>query len=131
MKASDLRIGNLVYFPVEDDEGRIKNHLFKIYGEDIFKMEESKEYLESHKPILLTEEWFVKLGFIKSGSKLLYLPIPEMRSEIHFEKQTYGNVITLQSSVGMFIPNDILYVHQLQNLYHSLTGKELEIKETK
>ena len=65
----------------------------------------------------------------ESGAELLYLPVPELKSEIHYEKKPYGNVITLQSSVGMFIPNDINTVDQLQNLFFAITGAELHLKK--
>jgi len=136
MKAQDLRIGNLVL----DDENiivqirMVLDRSFKDYdvGTDIlFSKKGNNETLFYGiiKPIPLTVEWLKKFGFIKQSDKLYFLPMPEIKAEIHFEKHNYGNVITLQSSVGMFIPQDINYVHELQNLYHSLIREELTLKE--
>lgn len=72
-------------------------------------------------PILLTEEWLVKLGFeyIKEASS--YCLKDHL---IYFIED--GNCI-----FNLFCSNDkdcrvkIQYVHQLQNLWHSLTNTEL------
>jgi hypothetical protein len=39
--------------------------------------------------------------------------------------------IEWEEEVGQFIPNDVKYLHQLQNLYFALTGEELNINLTK
>ena len=93
-----------------------------------FKGYHAGEYYKDLKGIKLNEGMLSLYGFKRSSEKLIYLPIPQIKSEIHFEKHAYGNVITLQSSVGMFIPNDIEYFHELQNLFFAITGQELELK---
>jgi len=45
---------------------------------------------------------------------------------IEVKELRIGNLITYESADGMDL--NIKYVHQLQNLYFSLTGEELEIK---
>lgn len=80
-----------------------------------------------YEPIPLTEEVLLKCGFVKSSNKLMFLPMPKIKAELHYEKHNYGNVITIQSDFGMLIPDDIEYVHKLQNLYFALTGAELDI----
>src|SRR5690606_25906266 len=78
-----------------------------------------RELTENHspKPIPLTEEWFLKLGFQFVGGwvngkvlldSLLY--VRDKRTEYVFEYGE-GSRITIQ------------HVHQLQNLYFALTGK--------
>ena len=77
------------------------------------------------KPILLTEDWLVKFDFtlveeyrcfdISLGDNL-YLSIL--------------NCIEFQIGAGLewiSIKDKIKYVHQLQNLYFALTGKELKL----
>lgn len=135
MEAKNLRIGNLVGIEETALHADGCNHL-----EAIFEIEELKkdvvqfkgyhagEYYKDLKGIKLNEGMLSLYGFKRSGEKLIYLPIPQIKSEIHFEKHTYGNVITLQSNVGMFIPNDIEYFHELQNLFFAITGRELELK---
>ncbi len=135
MEAKNLRVGNLVGIEETALHADGCNHL-----EAIFEIEELKkdvvqfkgchagEYYKDLKGIKLNEGMLSLYGFKRSNEKLIYLPIPEMKSEIHFEKHAYGNVITLQGSVGMFIPNDIEYFHELQNLFFAITGQELELK---
>lgn len=135
MEAKNLRIGNLVGIEETALHADGCNYL-----EAIFEIEELKkdvahfkgyhtgEYYKDLKGIKLNEGMLSLYGFKRSSDKLIYLPIPQIKSEIHFEKHAYGNVITLQSSVGMFIPNDIEYFHELQNLFFAITGQELELK---
>src|SRR5690554_2759189 len=111
MEAKNLRIGNLVGIGETALHSDGCNHL-----EAIFEIEEIKkdvvrfkgyhagEYYKDLKGIKLNEGMLSLYGFKRSSEKLIYLPIPQIKSEIHFEKHAYGNVITLQSSVGMFIP---------------------------
>jgi hypothetical protein len=85
-------------------------------------------------PIELSEEWLIKLGFVlkrldtEDTFERYYLPIPNSNLYI-------ANTITYQwvqlwdenhKSVGF---GGCQYVHQLQNLYFSLTSLELNIKE--
>jgi len=135
MEAKNLRIGNLVGIEETAIHAYGCNHL-----EAIFEIEELKkdvvqfkgfhtcEYYKDLKGIKLNEGLLSLYGLKRSSDKLIYLPIPQIKSEIHFEKHAYGNVITLQSNVGMFIPNDIGYFHELQNLFFAITGQELKLK---
>ena len=135
MEAKNLRIGNLVGIGETALHSDGCNHLGAIFEiEEIkkdvvkFKGYHTGEYYKDLKGIKLNEGMLSLYGFKRSSEKLIYLPIPQIKSEIHFEKHAYGNVITLQSSVGMFIPNDIEYFHELQNLFFAITGQELELK---
>ena len=134
MEAKNLRIGNLVGIEETALHADGCNHL-----EAIFEIEELKkdvvqfkgyytgEYYKDLKGLKLNDGLLSLYGFKRSSDNLIYLPIPQIKSEIHFEKHAYGNVITLQSSVGMFIPNDIEFFHELQNLFFAITGTELEL----
>ena len=114
MKASELRIGNLV-----DLGNRIAKvieigHLACV----VVDLEETQDTIEDYeriKPILLTEEWFLNLGFhkYKGDNSDCFLGDFDTRCnrELFFWKGTY-------------IQN-IKYVHQLQNIYFALTGEEL------
>jgi len=131
MNANELRIGNLVGYRKRTIS---EMQIGKITGID-------KTYVEIDEDILInrdkgingipiTEEWLMKLGFKTSpAANSTYLSIPESKSEIHFENFRNGLVCVLYSSVGSFIPKDINYIHEIQNLCHALTGVELTIKE--
>lgn len=78
------------------------------------------------KPIPLTEEILLKYGFERWVDDVLYLNIKIGRLEHKlrvFEK--IGHVLLDHDKR---IGEDLKHLHQLQNLYHSLTGKELEIE---
>ena len=94
------------------------------------------------KPIPLTEEWLLNFGFVKYQFMNGYfintifgdLMIQFYKTEIHlfFTKISYDSQ-GMKFNGRKFINNnksftDCKYVHQLQNLYFSLTGKELTIK---
>jgi hypothetical protein len=79
------------------------------------------EEVDFLKPIPLTEEWLLKFGFkrcetfsfidIKSGLELMNISNKYFRG--------YYRTTAIQV--------DIIYVHQLQNLYYAFTGSELQI----
>lgn len=123
MQANELRIGNLVrYCPDDRDE------ILEVGG--IYKEREiwylNGIYLNDNifAPILLTEEWLERLGFEKCYSNSLGKSFD--RYDCIWNPSTG---VSIQYEEQMFIPVNCKYVHQLQNLYFSLTNKELEIKE--
>ena len=127
MKASELRMGNLV-----NSESFLTNKL-TLYNLIQIEMNPNHPY----KPIPLTEEWLLKLGFEEDFSSDVYhhyhkegfdmlkdyggqgIAIPKTTEEgyVHMYCGYYDNEI------------DLDYVHQLQNLYFALTGEELTITE--
>ena len=105
MKSEELRIGNFVnYFEDEHSEIRVIE-----YGFCHLDNASSVDY-EHIKPIPLTEEW-----------------LPEKRETnvfwSNFSKDIGGYFLWI-SGYKVYIK----HVHQLQNLYHSLTQTELKIK---
>jgi hypothetical protein len=104
MKASELRIGNYVYF--ED----------KLLKFD-FEMGWNFDYI---KPIPLTEEWLLKFGFEKDG---IYYENAHLQLSKMTSKNGYDCYCTdLDFSIFM---TELKHVHQLQNLYFALTNEEL------
>lgn len=115
IKAEELRIGNLTYFISEKSGHRIEH---KMTLSDMVSLKVGNKLF---RPIPLTEEWLVKMGF-------------ELSAEDYYEK--YDCVVHLKAkrtfiSVGEY-PNSLesqlitpLFVHSLQNLYFALTNKEL------
>lgn len=82
-------------------------------------------------PIELTEEVLLKIGFEKDGNSysLICGDI-----EVGYYIDTFKQVLYINvSREKRFYKNelrsyDVKYLHQLQNTYHILTGKELEVK---
>jgi len=116
MKANELRIGNLVLLTKDDFKTEKE---YRLDGIDIYKLDES-ECIDI-KPIPLTEEWLLKFGFRKSdkndefgGYLSPYLP--------------NGNRVRVKNNTwqSQHLEVKIEYVHQLQNLYFSLTNEELK-----
>lgn len=112
MKASELRIGNLIY--------SITGEIIPVAAHTLFDF-----YSYDYKPIPLTEEWLIKAefegsiqeGFMKDGFFIAYLT-----TEDNFEFE-----FRLPASDGwIIIP--VKYVHKLQNLWFELKGEELTIK---
>ncbi len=115
MNSKELRIGNYVTQEGEFIQGISSNSIHKFDLKQIL--------LE---PISLTEEWLLKFGFhekYKSTSN-------------RWSKYTTGrNGLDLHDCEddggdlkGIFYYNftlEVLYVHQLQNLYYAVTGEEL------
>ena len=103
MKASELRIGNSI---MQDGD-----FVFVTW----WRLELMEKNKLEYKPIPLTEEWLFKFGFEKA-----YETCYQYKDFILNDKFIMMDIdITIQ----------LKYVHQLQNLYHSLTGEELTIKD--
>jgi hypothetical protein len=123
MKANELRIGNLVQ--VDNIPVRV---LWFDYDGAVCESLDKKDMVQMHiEPIPLTEEWLIKFGFMKPKN-------PTKGFENSFSK---GSFIWTEHRFYLDAGNDegwiideykIEYVHQLQNLYFTLTGEELEIK---
>lgn len=121
MEVKDLRVGNL--YKTAYDIAEIK------LGSDI-------DYAATYgKPIPLTEEWLIKFGFEKDENKPFHFIRLE---EYNLEVMVNGFSGTLEKEPNWFCSIKSyahqttfqkMHVHQLQNLYHALTGEELTIKE--
>lgn len=118
MTANELRIGNIVKYTSLFNKNSIKNKT--ISGVDI---SDCQIYSEDYQAVPLTEEWLVKFGF-----SWKYMDDPTGKhwllggARFLFEYDESPNRF-YNGPLGI----EIKYVHQLQNLYFALTGKELEI----
>lgn len=134
VRANELRVGNLI--SLDDIPVRVRTIGDTTYSVKTDKMDWKAEMQGKYKPISITDEWLNKFGFdydavdysisldelgkdlilIKSKDGYFYPTIYATAEFSHLENQT----IAL---------NRIKSVHELQNLYFTLTGKELKIKE--
>lgn len=88
-------------------------------------------------PIPLTEEWLIRFGFERNGTQhILESPIytislgcddDEGKVEYTLDIDWWNFSVFIWANETKSIK--IEYVHQLQNLYHILTGKELTIQD--
>jgi hypothetical protein len=116
VKANELRIGNLV----QQDDGKV----YSIKASQLHNNEVLGRCPIQINPIPITEGWLLRFGFeleLKEGNQNEY--------------RVYSfNQITYNTNHGWWWkkchlevqPNNI---HQLQNLYFALTGKELKINK--
>jgi hypothetical protein len=108
MKPNELRIGNYVLYenPHSDRvQVQVKAVDFQCGTHNLH-------------PIPLTEEWLVKLGFIRDSN----LKNSLVKNGIWFNSKNMEATYLSSKLIK------INYVHQLQNLIFALTGEELIIK---
>lgn len=137
MNANELRIGNFVKYRDKDVLLTVSNIGSKgfetinaagfLYGSDD---------IEDYIPLPLTEEWLLKFGFSDAEYKKGYIGIDYQKKHL-----TLDFVLTKPKFMGEWQNNYcfdlaqnrfvvIKYVHQLQNLFFSLTWEDLKIKES-
>lgn len=121
MKGNELKIGNWI---------RCNN--LSPMPEKVFQCQEvlknsltivSQNFLNIYlEPILLTQEWLLKFGFetdnIEWWNGILSIGIYKD-----------GLFFCPTGEISLRIGKEIQYVHQLQNLYFVLTGKELILNQ--
>lgn len=137
MKANELRIGNLIYHHYftgvykspQEKEHFIVEKVVSITRELIVN---DKIIVQWYLPIELTEEWLFKFGaksYIENCFEFRFMDNFEL---IIFNPKTpvaISNNVTEHYCFINKIVHTIKYVHQLQNLYFALTGKELILKQ--
>jgi hypothetical protein len=113
MKATELRIGNLLLLP--------NNQPVEI---SIDSIKEIKSGIHPYEFIPLTEKWLLRFGFTFNGDWLQLDFFPRMG--IRFYNGNYAECDIIQDDKYIAFKNGhVQYVHQLQNLYFALTGEEL------
>jgi len=131
METKELRLGNLVSF-----DGRIAivyqvnrtGAVLQYEGDtntEIDGIRRSTVSIGDIKPIPLAEDWLIKFGFKK---------VQEDKYGCHYENEECWIYLNHGGFDLELITDDerfnllrtYKYVHQLQNLYFAITGKELE-----
>ena len=121
-------------------ELRIGNY---IIGKCVDELDERKEWWEQYqikdaedlmgvkdgwdKRIPLTEEWLMIFGFKKdeyNDDRPFYYTFKGFRLNCNMGFLTLYN----SNELAYFRPIELKYVHQLQNMFFSLCGEELELK---
>lgn len=124
LKTNELRIGNLVIYAskIVEIEGINKNTIYHSKGQ--FDQNIEPAY-EPFRQIQLTEDWLLKFGFIKDQPEGWFYkqPIDILNQRFLLFKH---KDLPYYYADGCFSPY-LKYVHQLQNLYYSLTGEELRL----
>lgn len=124
MKPGELRIGNWINRNGTAD---------KITGYDLWHSEQLNDACHlvewnSLNPIPLTEEWLLRFGFERSSDMYEFYHIKILNEWTRIFYNTKHQVAELIISMHGVVIKHIKYVHQLQNLHFTLTGKELPIE---
>ena len=123
MKAKDLRLGNLIYWDIPEKE----NTIHTVVG---IRNDKPKtipislgESIEDYKPIPLTEDWLKKFGF-----EDLYYGDDKfgwIKEGVNVSK--YFNFVLMLPNGEYYDSTKLKWVHDLQNIYHAITGVELAV----
>lgn len=135
IKAQELRIGNQVYLPTIEKNITVDYHHIRYAT-----INPNNEY----EPIPLTPEILERFGFDRNMGGWLLEGDINQKSFRSDDESKYGwslemtdvddNDVHFRIGYSKILIKDaparhIKYLHQLQNLYHALTGEELGIKE--
>ena len=126
MRVKELKIGNYIDYSLSNLPQRIKSIIFSSEGYVVnFLDSDFANSVEKIKPIPITEEWLLKFGFISNPYQDRYdlVNIYFQGCKLCFECDKTKGFTELWISE---FPN-IKYVHQLQNLFHIVTGSELQL----
>lgn len=137
MKPQELKIGNLVCYAGK--VVKVKQVTKHKIGYHEKPNETRLDYarLCDIEPIPITEELLLNNGFKKRYDRILCCKIMELCHNEYVVEITFGLANKGFDYVVCHIDNaercsvgcvDVKYLHQLQNAYYLVTGKELEIK---
>lgn len=118
MKIEDLRIGNLIKWGVHFCE--LKSFTRADLGKPVFLYTTKTTGalgIEQFEPIKLTEKWLVNFGFSFDQHRGFY---KEFNNSALYIEHNLRNVVIAGDDI-----REIEYVHELQNLYYALSGKEI------
>lgn len=117
LNSEELRIGNYIV----DNAGNVTQVI--LIGKNLVSVESSNKVNEKDaRPIPLTEDWLEKSKLTPQDLGYYWLADDVI---INVDGQVYCESEHTARSVWIAECN---YVHQLQNLYFSLNGKELEVQ---
>lgn len=138
LKVNEFRIGNLITYDINDSfVDRVPYHgkniyVVKVIMEDSIKIDLGHGSLQrvlmddpKLKPIRISEELLIRAGFEEVNLETY---------RIFLDKRKYGLMdidLDLKVAFLMCASNGLemcktRYIHHVQNLYHSLTGRELK-----
>ena len=135
MKATEFRLGNLYEYFIQDDLDSRKEWwvLCQMEVESLKWVSEHPED-EDYRPIPLTEEWLLKFGFrlkdYSESKRSSFVDKDQFPIYDHGFVNMYINKSGSFFYVGSLLHVNLKYVHQLQNLFHALTGEELLLRSS-
>lgn len=133
MTSKNLRIGNIVRSKV-NGISRIEQIGSSTNPEYIGGRSLEGNYWEnSYLPVELTEQWLIDFGFNKEvlSDESAYYYTLNLKNEKYCDLSIFSGYKNGFVEAALFPYEDFFrykYVHELQNLYHAITGQELELK---
>lgn len=134
LQAIELMIGNYVF----DKEGAV-SIVKEIYIENVYfssyclflrsKNEGNDVDIQEVKPIPLTEQWLIDFGFERKLSDSMNASYFKNPITLSFAKWRPELNWSMSISVMHLHNKSFRWVHELQNLYFTLTNKQLTKKE--
>lgn len=125
MESKDLRVGNFV----TDKDGEvlevfnILQSYVRVYIDN--ELEDLQIYYSDLRPIPITEEWLIKFGFNDGIIGICQFSI-KPKTDLLIVKSRTCYIASIEIEGANILHTQLIeYVHQLQNLYSSLTGKDL------
>ena len=124
LSARELRIGNLVEYKITDkfDERKEWWEVCEIDADDIHWLSKVDIYDDNFKPIPLTEECLLKFGFKHIRNNWYNIHAGGNTFNVYLFDEIGYRVEIVNQSIAV-----LKYLHQLQNIYFCLCGKELII----
>lgn len=130
IQPNELRLGN--YVAVKNHGNKVMGKVFAINGELVSVGGGNNNYhYDLLEPIQITEEILIQCGFEKEiikhycGDYNVFVLSDEMY--LHQDGHCYKWGIEDEVN-GCGADAELIFLHQLMNLYFALTGKELEVK---
>lgn len=136
IKPNEIRLGNMFHPIIKKDWGIEKTYIdhgsIITVGKDRNGVLRIDIDVNNISGIPITEEWLLKAGFKKKYNdsyinNTQYIKV--VNSNVVFDgigSLGGGLVVCAMSIEGDYLCDNLDFVHQLQNLWHSLTGEELE-----
>ena len=120
MKAKELRIGNLIF--KNNDIYEISSLFFVDLHDGLIRESYNNNY--DIKPIPITEEWLLKFGFIKDMAWTYSIELINNNRLVYYLGEKGWSIG--HKNYSDF--TNLIYIHEVQNLYFAITGTELKLK---
>ena len=129
MTTADFRLGNFIQDPAMTEKSIVSH----IVVNTITSNQINGSNISLITPLNITEDWLIKLGFMKLSDVTATEPNGGFTKDDLF-LQLDGNmkfIATLWKIEGRNDGNSftrikaVLFIHELQNLYYAISGKEL------
>ena len=118
MNAKNLRIGNYINVTRAHGRGEKQTSVKKV---NLHYLSQLINKSKTITPISITENWLVDFGFVNTNDE----EYPNYNLG-HYTCMWRHSKTNFCSSHGFI--NDLKYVHELQNLYFAVCGRELSLK---